>query len=313
MSYNKKFYLLFSLIILVFILISFVNKETKNKLHQREFNKQYRIFSLLSPDNLDFSDEIVPYNSSGIWERLDKELLRNTYWQSNTLLYFKKANKYFPIIEPILEVNGIPDDFKYLALIESGLENVVSPSGAAGFWQFLKATGKEYNLEVNSSIDERYNLEKSTFAACEYLNNAYKQFGSWTMAAASYNMGMSGIRRAIESQGTNNYYNLFLNKETSQYVFRIIAIKEIMENPVKYGFIYREQDLYSMLDVRVVEVDYTIDDLHQFSFDNGINYKILKEFNPWLRKSILPNKSKKKYKIRIPLETENLVFQNISN
>jgi membrane-bound lytic murein transglycosylase D len=313
MSYNKKFYLLFSIIILVFILISFVNKETKNKLHQREFNKQYRIFSLLSPDNLDFSDEIVPYNSSGIWERLDKELLRNTYWQSNTLLYFKKANKYFPIIEPILEVNGIPDDFKYLALIESGLENVVSPSGAAGFWQFLKATGKEYNLEVNSSIDERYNLEKSTFAACEYLNNAYKQFGSWTMAAASYNMGMSGIRRAIESQGTNNYYNLFLNKETSQYVFRIIAIKEIMENPVKYGFIYREQDLYSMLDVRVVEVDYTIDDLHQFSFDNGINYKILKEFNPWLRKSILPNKSKKKYKIRIPLETENLVFQNISN
>ena len=209
MSYNKKIYLLFSIIILVFILISFVNKETKNKLHQREFNKQYRIFSLLPPDNLDFSDEIVPYNSSGIWERLDKELLRNTYWQSNTLLYFKKANKYFPIIEPILEVNGIPDDFKYLALIESGLENVVSPSGAAGFWQFLKETGKEYNLEVNSSIDERYNLEKSTFAACEYLNNAYKQFGSWTMAAASYNMGMNGIRRAIESQGTNNYYNLF--------------------------------------------------------------------------------------------------------
>ncbi len=295
------------------IFISFVNKKTNNKLHQREFNKQYKIFSLLPPDNLLFSNEVVPYNSSEIWQRLDKELLRNTYWQSNTLLYFKRANKYFPIIEPILKINEVPDDFKYLALIESGLENVVSPSGAAGFWQFLKETGKEYNLEVNTSIDERYNLEKSTFAACEYLKDAYTQFGSWTMAAASYNMGMNGIRRAIELQGTNNYYNLFLNKETSQYIFRIIAIKEIMENPVKYGFFFRAQDLYSMRDFRVVEVDYTIEDLYQFSIENGINYKILKEFNPWLRKSILPNKSKKKYKIHIPLSTENIVFQNISN
>ena len=152
----------------------------------------------------------MPIFSSEIWERLDKEMLKNIYWQSNTLLYIKRANKYFPTIEKILKDNNVPDDFKYLALIESGLENVISPSGAAGFWQFLKETAKEYNLEVNTSIDERYNLEKSTFAACKYLKDAYTQFGSWTMAAASYNMGMNGMRRAIELQVTNNYYNLFL-------------------------------------------------------------------------------------------------------
>ena len=163
--------------------------KSEDKLHQEQFNMKYGIFSIVQPESLNFAGEEIPIYSSEIWERIDKELLKNTYWQSNTLLYFKKANKYFPVIEPILEEYNIPEDFKYLAVIESGLDNVISPSGAAGFWQIMKQTGREYGLEVNKQIDERYNLEKATIVACKYLKEAYSKFGSWTMAAAAYNMG----------------------------------------------------------------------------------------------------------------------------
>jgi len=191
------------------------------------------------------------------------------------------------------------------------LDNVVSPAGAAGFWQILKGTAREHGLEVNLAIDERYNLEKSTQVACEYLNDAYTKFGSWTMAAASYNLGKNGARRRIEEQGTNNYYNLHLNSETGRYVFRIIAVKDIMKNPKKYGFIFRAKDLYTMPDYKTIEVDSTIENLSDFAISKGINYKLLKEFNPWLRTSSLPDKSRKKYFLKIPTNTDLLVFDDL--
>jgi len=227
------------------------------------------------------------------------------------MLYFKKANKYFPIIEPILKQYNIPDDFKYLAIIESGLDNVVSPSGAAGFWQIMKGTAREYGLEVNKDIDERYNLEKSTVVACKYLQDSYKKFGNWTMAAASYNMGKSGVKRRISEQKSNNYYNLYLNSETARYVFRVIAVKEIMQNPKNYGFMFRNKDLYNMPNLQTVEVDSTISSLSDFARSYNINFKLLKQFNPWLRTTKLPDKSRKKYILKIPIDTDLMVFENI--
>ena len=279
--------------------------------HQQGFNSKYNVYSVLKPDNLKFANENIPESTFDVWERLDKELLKNIYWQSNTLLYFKRANKYFPIIEEILEKNNIPSDFKYLALIESGFEYKVSPSGAAGFWQIMKGTAREYGLEVNYAIDERYHLIKSTEAACKYLQKAYDKFGSWTMAAASYNMGINGVQRQVKKQNTNNYFNLYLNDETSRYVFRIIVIKEIMENPRKYGFVFRQNDLYSYPSVKQIRVDSTINNLYSFAQENDINYKILKRFNPWLRTSKLPAESRRVYYIDIPEKSEELIFDDL--
>jgi hypothetical protein len=270
------------------------------------------VYSVLKPDNLKFANENIPESTFDVWERLDKELLKNIYWQSNTLLYFKRANKYFPIIEEILEKNNIPSDFKYLALIESGFEYKVSPSGAAGFWQIMKGTAREYGLEVNYAIDERYHLIKSTEAACKYLQKAYDKFGSWTMAAASYNMGINGVQRQVKKQNTNNYFNLYLNDETSRYVFRIIVIKEIMENPRKYGFVFRQNDLYSYPSVKQIRVDSTINNLYSFAQENDINYKILKRFNPWLRTSKLPDESRRVYYIDVPEKSEELIFDDLA-
>ena len=234
------------------------------------------------------------------------------YWQSNTLFYFKRANKYFPIIEPILEKNNIPNDFKYLAIIESGLENVVSPAGATGFWQFMKGTAKDRGMEVNSEVDERYNLEISTQAACDYLQDAYDKFGSWTMAAASYNVGMNGLQKRATEQNSNNYYDLYLPMETSRYVFRLLAIKEIFENKSKYGFVLRNQDLYKKIETETVSLSAKNVDLFAYSDSLGINYKILKQFNPWLRDKKLTNKSGKTYTIIIPKEHEINIFKEES-
>ncbi len=294
-----------------FLLFSYPTKKlSEDKLHQKQFNEKYNIFAISKPANMNFCGEKVDLKSEDIWERMDKELLKNIYWQSNTMLYLKRANKVFPIIEPILKANNIPDDFKYLAVIESGLEDVISPSGAAGFWQILKSTAKEYGLEVNPAIDERYNLEKSTKVACEYLREAFEKFGSWTMAAASYNKGQNGISRLIEKQGTNNYYNLHLNSQTSRYVFRIIAVKEILENPKQYGFIYREKDLYVMPKYKTIEIDATISDLADFATANRTNYKLLKQLNPWLRNTSLPDKSRRKYILKTPTDPSLLMFDD---
>jgi len=312
---SKKHFYFSGVVILLLVVSKFfiysTDLKSEDRLHQEQFNIKYRIFSIVTPEDLNFAGEEIPIYSSEIWERIDKELLKNTYWQSNTMLYFKRAHKYFPIIEPILKEYNIPDDFKYLAVIESGLENLVSPSGAAGFWQIMKETGREHDLEVNKKIDERYNLEKATVVACEYLQEAYNKFGTWTMAAASYNMGKNGARRKIEEQASNNYYNLYLNTETSRYVFRIIAVKEIMQNPKKYGFMFRKKDLYTMPNFKTIKVDSTIANLHDFATLYNINYKLLKQFNPWLRSTSLPDESRKRYTLKIPTDTDLIVFDNV--
>jgi membrane-bound lytic murein transglycosylase D len=267
---------------------------------EKKLINDYNVYAIQVPDNLDFAGEPMPLKSPDILERMDKELLVNTYWQSNGLLMFKRAKKYFPIIEPILAKHGIPDDFKYLAVIESGLTNAVSSAGARGVWQIMPATGRENGLEVNDNVDERYHLEKSTEVACEYLLRSKKELGSWTLAAAAYNAGNAGISRYLKEQNVKNYYDLLLGEETGRYVFRIVALKEILKNPTNYGFNFREKDLYNNIPTYQVNVDSTITDFTKFAEKFGINYKILKIHNPWLREPKLNNKTKKAYTIDIP-------------
>ena len=254
------------------------------------------------PTTTDFAGETAPLHVVDVRERLDRELLINANLHSTTTLILKRANRAFPVIEPILQKYGIPDDFKYLAVIESGLVNAVSSAGARGVWQFMPETAKEKGMEINDFVDERYHLEKSTEAACKYLLAAKNKFGSWTMAAASYNGGMNGVNKKIEEQQVTNYYDLALTEETSRYVFRILALKEIMKNPGKYGFNIYPTDLYSPIPTKKIEVDSTITDLASFAKTQGINYKILKIHNPWLRDKKLVNPNKKKYEIEIPTE-----------
>ena len=265
-------------------------------------NSKYKVYALKIPDTVDFAGEKIPLTSPDLRERMDRELLVNTYWQSNTLLLIKRANKFFPKIEEILKNEEIPDDFKYLSLIESGLQNVTSPSGAKGFWQIMRNTGLEMGLEINSNVDERYNLSLSTKTACKYIKKAKNKFGTWTLAAASYNRGISGIQKNLNFQEVDNYFDLRLGSESSRYIFRILAIKEIIENPVKYGFIFDEIDLYNEIPVRNISVDTPIVSLSKFAKQFKINYKILKIHNSWLRQNHLNNRSRKKYNIEIPLE-----------
>ncbi|MFV8270287.1 lytic transglycosylase domain-containing protein [Flavobacterium sp. GT2N3] len=268
----------------------------------REVQEGTKEIAVDFPVKLDFAGEETPLKITDVKERLDRELLVNANLHASTILAIKRANRAFPVIEPILKKNGIPDDFKYLAVIESGLVNVVSPAGARGIWQFMPETAKERGMEVNENVDQRYDLEKSTQAACSYFLSAKGKFGSWTLAAASYNGGMTGVNKQIEIQKVSNYYDLLLTEETSRYVFRILALKEIMKNPVKYGFTIASEDLYAALPTRKIEIDSSITDLAVFAKSEGINYKILKIHNPWLRETKLINDTGKKYQIEIPLK-----------
>ena len=249
---------------------------------------------------MDFAGEEVPTFMADVQERLDKEMITNMNYHTNTTLVIKRANKVFPIIEPILKKYGVPDDFKYLAVIESSLVNAVSPAGARGVWQFMPATAKEKGMEVSEEVDERYHLEKSSEAACKYLVVAKEKFGSWTLAAASYNGGMNGISKKMDEQQVDNYYDLLLTEETSRYVFRILALKEIMKNSDKYGFSIPKEALYYAIPTKKIVVDSSITDLAKFAKTQGVNYKILKIHNPWLRDKKLTNNSRKKYEIEIP-------------
>ena len=270
------------------------------KMTSKKLLNDYNVYAIPMPDGLNFAGELVPVENPDILERMDRELLVNTYWQSNALLIFKRANKYFPTIEKILAEEGVPDDLKYLAVIESGLTQAVSPARATGFWQILKETGREYGLEVNDNVDERYHVEKSTRAACKYLRQSKEKFGSWTAAAAAYNAGNYGVSRRFEEQNVQNYYDLLLGEETGRYVFRIIALKEILSNPKKYGFNFTNEDLYVNVPTYKVEVDTAVTDFVKFAERFNINYKLLKLHNPWLRETKLDNSSRKKYYIEIP-------------
>jgi hypothetical protein len=256
--------------------------------------------SLDVPESIDFAGEPVPMDIPDVRERLDKELQINTYFHSNTIFLIKRANRWLPQIEKILKKHGVPDDFKYLPLIESNLLNDISPKNAVGYWQILKASGKEYGLEITDEVDERYDPLKATEAACKYLNQGYRKFGNWTLVAASYNRGMGGIERAIENQEVKSYYDLFLNEETSRYVFRLLAIKEIVENPLKYGFKINPKHLFQEEPLKYVEVNETIKDLVTFARQHNTNYKLIKRHNPWLRDDKLTVKKNRQYQIAIP-------------
>ena len=289
-------------------------KEVSQEDYNEAFAHNYHLYSPPIPPSVSFAGEVVPIERYDVRESLDRELLVNVYWQSNLLLYCKRAARWFPVIEPILKANNIPDDFKYLALIESGLMNVTSPAKASGFWQFLKETGISFGLEINDEVDERYHLEKATEAACKYLKNSYKQHGSWVLAAAAYNMGDGGLKKNIAKQQNSSYWDLLLNEETSRYIYRILAAKIILSNPQQYGIRLRMIDLYQPIEPSIqLQVDTSINNLVDFAIQQGTTYKQLKNFNPWLRSDKLTNKTGKTYIILIPNEKQLLYEWQIRN
>jgi hypothetical protein len=257
--------------------------------------------SPVMPDQIFFAGEAMPLNRFDVRESMERELIVNENFHSSTIQYLKRISRYFPVIEPILAENGIPDDFKYLSLIESDFMNKVSPKGATGFWQFMKDAAIEYGLEVNAEIDERYHVEKSTVAACKYLTDAHKIFGNWTLAAASYNMGKSGLSKQMQNQQCNDYYDLLLNEETMRYIYRIAAVKLILTNPEMYGFYVPENERYRSIPYIEVAVKTAVPDWVQFAVTHHTNYKMLKLLNPWLRDQKLTNASPKTYQIKIPV------------
>jgi len=281
------------------------HRSADDELYRKYFKDNYRIFSINIPNDLNFCGELVPIQDFEVRERIDREFLVNTYWQSQTVLFAKRANRWFPIIVPILKRNGIPEDFKFLALVESGFTYNVSSKGAAGFWQFIPGTAQNYGLTVTEEIDERYHVEKSTEAACKLLNDAHAQFNNWTLAAAAFNLGINGLIRQLERQRGTSYYDLLLNEETARYVFRILALKEILSHPREYGFVFRKKDLYPPIPTKSIMVDSSITNLANFAIQVGINYKLLKYFNPWLRTDQLTNTDKKPFFIKLPIGSVN--------
>lgn len=300
---NKLYYSIsgFALAILLLFIFNFDSPNSSISNNSNiQFPQGYRVVSPYVPEQLEFCGEIVPLENIEVRERIEREFIVQTYYHSASILSLKRINRWFPMIERILKEKGLPDDFKYLSLAESGLANVVSPAGATGFWQFMKDAGKSYGLIVNKEVDERYNIEKSTYAACDYLLEARKKFGSWTLAAASYNKGQNGIRNQLERQKATNYFNLVLNEETSRYIPRIIALKYVMENPKRYGFDVNGDQLYPPYKTYKVKLDTAVAHFADYAKLHGLNYKTLKLFNPWLRDNYLTNKKKKRYFITLP-------------
>lgn len=305
----KAILLVFSYFVIWFItqwlgILPYANGGHDNMFHFAHSPRdQYLVYPPKIPDNLTFAGEKVPVHLFDVRESLDNEMLAIAFWHSNTFRFIKRANRYFPVIEPILDSNDVPNDFKYLALAESGLvADAVSPVGASGYWQFMSSTGKSYDLEINSAVDERYNLEKSTQAACQMLKDSYRKYKNWALVAAAYNYGSGNVDRQLEWQNVDNYYDLHLNSETARYLFRIIAIKLILETPQKHGFYFDIDDLYHPVQTYTVEVDSGIGSLVEFAQEHNTNYKVLRELNPWLRTTYLPNRSGKVYEIRLPAE-----------
>ncbi|PIF06386.1 MAG: murein transglycosylase [Draconibacterium sp.] len=295
--------ILVSVIIMVkiFVLVMIIGAAHSDDSNLND-NATVKYISAAMPESITFAGEAVPLDEFDVFEALDRELLSNAYFHSQTIRYIKLTTRYFAIIEPILKAKGIPDDFKYLALAESGFNpRAVSPVFAVGLWQFMKGTAQDYGLIVNSEVDERYHVKKSTYAACNYLKDAYKRYGNWTMVAASYNAGMAGIDRQIDRQKTDSYYDLLLVEESQRYLFRILALKQILENPEKYHFYISENEKYPVIPTRIVEVNGPVESFAQFAKDNGLSYKRLKDFNPWLRDNKLTNSAGKSYEIEIPV------------
>lgn len=302
----KDYLILVALIALIVIGIFLLLKEdSSNKPISFKEHSKYQIYALDLPSEISFAGERCPLERQDIAERFDRELHVNTYWRSNTLLLMKRINRWFPMIERVFKNEGIPDDFKYLAIAETMLQNLESPAGAAGFWQLLPGTAKDLGLEVNEEVDERYDQLKATYAAAAYLKRAKKRFGSWTNVAASYNRGMNGYQRALTKQKVNNFYDLKLNRETSRYIFRILAFKEIIEHPEKYGFNIKRQQYYPSVKTSKLKIDSTISNIVNFAHSQGITYKTLRVHNPWINGYSITNRHHKTYIFLIPDEKDN--------
>ncbi len=300
----KTFKIQIITVVLFLGILASLGLNTKNKISKEEYKKAFventKTFAVMIPDKLSFAGEEIPLDRFYVREALEKEFTVNTYFHSSSIFLIKRANRWFPVIEPILKKNNIPDDFKYLAVAESGLENVVSPAGATGFWQILKHTGREYGLEVNGDIDQRYHVELATEAACNYLKKAYEKYGNWTLVAASFNAGMGKISDELDRQQEGDYFDMIFGEETGRYVYRILALKELLENPQNYGFYMRSEDLYQPYQLRKITIDTTINDIPAFAKSYGLNYKEFKIYNPWIRQAYLANKSGRTYTISVP-------------
>lgn len=301
---DKLSILVISLLVFIISYLVYTDFINPTPLEKTEIIVSYGVPQLVIPDTVYFAGERVPLEIPDVRERLDRELHVNTFWHSNTIFLLKRGARWLPDIKREFEEASVPSDLMYLSVIESDLQNKTSPSHAVGFWQLLRGTAKDYKLEVTSEVDERYNQMKSTDAAITYLNKNYKKFGSWTNAAASYNIGRRGLDRALTKQAVNSYYDLLLGEETSRYVFRAIAIKLIFENPEKYGFNFTEEHLYQKEDLQEIKITKTIDNLRDWAFENSINYKQLKRYNPWLRKNSLSVRRGKSYIFQIPNNIE---------
>ncbi|MCE4564539.1 lytic transglycosylase domain-containing protein [Maribellus sp. CM-23] len=303
MTKNKKWWkvsvpvLLVGNVVLILMLLGSARPEEPKDASKREV----RFEAVEIPEKASFAGESLPLDRFYVKEALDRELLSNAYFHSQTIRLIKLAPRYFPIIEPILKEEGIHDDFKYLAVAESGFNpRAISPASAAGFWQFMKGTAGDYGLEVNSEVDERYHIEKATRAACDYLKDAYEKFGSWTLVAASYNRGMTGVQRQMDIQRQDDYYDLLITTETARYVYRIMALKLILENPEKYNFYVADKDKYPVIPTKQVEITGSVANFADYAKEQGLSYKVFKDFNPWLRENTLTYSGKKRYWVEIP-------------
>jgi hypothetical protein len=309
--------LIFATVLTTVLIISILGFETDTKERSsggqekktRGTSSDFRI-----PDSVSFAGEWLPLDNFDTRESLEREVITTAYRHSSTILIIKRANRYFPVIEKILKEYNVPDDFKYLAVAESDLSNAVSPAGATGFWQIMPETGKEEGMEINTEVDERYNIERSTKFACEFFLKSFEKYGNWTLAAASYNSGRNGIDTQIEIQKENKYYDLLLAEETSRYIFRVVAYKLIINNPAEYGFDIDRKDYYPVLKYTEVKVDTAVTDFADFARNFGTNYKMLKFLNPWLRKPNLTNKAGKSYLIKIPEQgSRNTIYSENLN
>ncbi|MCC6514986.1 MAG: lytic transglycosylase domain-containing protein [Chitinophagales bacterium] len=307
MKNKRTFYFIVGISILFVIL--FINATTREDIYFpfiKAADKKENLalplqnaYAVKLPESVSFAGENVPLDDIEVRERLDRELSVNAYWQSSTIIMLKRANRWLPTIEKILKEENVPDDFKYLCMAESALDNAISSAGASGFWQFMKTTGLQYGLIINSDVDERYNLEKSTRAACRYLRDAKEKTGSWTAAAAGYNMGLAGVNKQQLLQGETAYYDLFLNTETSRYVQRIVALKIIHQHQKDYGFYLTSEDLYPELKYTVQQVSGPINWV-SFAKENNTSYKMLRIYNPWIRNFNLLNKERRTFDVKIP-------------
>ncbi|XOV66925.1 MAG: lytic transglycosylase domain-containing protein [Fluviicola sp.] len=284
---------------ITFVLTGCNQKKEKEIVKEVKVEKESHFSMPEIPNSMTFCDQKIDFTSFDAKERLDKELLTNTFYHSNTYQYFKRANRHFQVLERILKEENMPDDLKYLSLIESGLTQAVSPSGAKGFWQFMPAAAKEYGLTVNREVDERYDIEKSTRAACAYLKDAYAKFEDWPLTAAAYNRGMGGIQSDLESQQVDDYMDLHLNRETGRYFFRMLALKLIFESPEDYGFYPDEMYLYEPIKTRSLMVKEPVPNLTKWAIEQGSNYREVKVLNPWIRGNSLTLLNKV-YKIQLP-------------